>query len=151
MCAATACSPISVTQESANAHVPACFIPTYVSARLASPLGSKMVAAGPYLANHAISSASRINPTMRLTAWRGCHVMPALARAPRRERDRPKLRRGMALTCFTETMNGRASASRRACLHKQLEFEQSGLTRSCVRLTYTALHCVSRRAIVEGL
>src|SRR5689334_1432949 len=38
---------------------------------------------------------------MRLTARRGCHAMPALARAPRRERGRPKLRRGMAHLFYT--------------------------------------------------
>src|SRR6476646_5900962 len=63
---------------------------------------AKAVAAGPYLANHAISNTSRINPTTRLMVGRGCHVRPELARAPRRERDRPKLRSGMASPLLPE-------------------------------------------------
>jgi hypothetical protein len=39
--AATACSPISVTRESANANLPACFTPDYVIRRsMANILGS---------------------------------------------------------------------------------------------------------------
>src|SRR5262249_2974110 len=48
----------------------------------------------PYLASHAITAASRIRPTTRLTAGRRRHVTPALGRAPRWKTDRPKLRWG---------------------------------------------------------
>src|SRR5262245_33154767 len=54
-----------------------------------------------YLASRAITAASRIRPTMRLTAGRRRRVTPALGRAPRWKTDRPKLRRGMAhLVCI---------------------------------------------------